>query len=75
MVRPVLEARKLDTLDIVRILALDALINIDGNIVTSVLKERYAHWRPEAAIAGPYAAAADAAKDWQGLVRSPNSPD
>jgi len=75
MVRPVLEARKLDTLDIVRILAFDALINIDGNIVTSVLKERYAHWRPEAAIAGPYAAAADAAKDWQGLVRSPNSPD
>ena len=38
------------------------------------LKERYVHWRPESAIAGPFAAPADRDPDWQSLVRVPNSP-
>jgi hypothetical protein len=69
-----LEARKLDALDVARVAALDAMISLDSGIVGTLLKERYLHWRPEAAIAGPYAAPADADATWQPLVRVPNSP-
>ena len=55
-------------------LALDAMISVDDNIVNTRLKERYGHWRPESAIAGPFAAPADRDPDWQSLVRVPNSP-
>ena len=75
LVTPVLEARKLDALDTARILALDALISVDTNIVIVAFKERYKHWRPETAIAGPFAAPADREAGWQALVRVPNSPD
>jgi PAP2 superfamily len=74
VVAPVLEARKLDALDTARVLALDAMISVDSNIVQVALKERYQHWRPETAIAGPFAAPADHEADWQSLVRAPNSP-
>jgi len=70
--RGVLEARKLDALDLARIAALDAMIGIDSAIVGTTLKERYVHWRPESAIAGPFASERDAA--WQPMVRAPNSP-
>ena len=69
-----LEARKLDALDVARVAALDAMISVDGTIVGTVLKVRYLHWRPEAAIAGPHAAPGDADASWQPLVRVPNSP-
>ena len=72
-VKGVLEARKLDALDLARIAALDAMIGIDSAIVGTTLKERYRHWRPESAIAGPFAADRDAG--WQPMVRAPNSPD
>ena len=72
-IKGVLEARKLDALDLVRIAALDAMIGIDSAIVGTTLKERYLHWRPESAIAGPFAADRDAA--WAPMVRAPNSPD
>ncbi|MGZ5715330.1 MAG: vanadium-dependent haloperoxidase [Caldimonas sp.] len=74
LMKTALEARKLDALDIVRIAALDAMISVDSNIVGTALKEKYLHWRPEAAIAGPSAAPADAEAGWQSLVRVPNSP-
>jgi hypothetical protein len=75
VVTPVLEARKLDALDSARILALDAMISVDTGITMVLLKDRYQHWRPETAIAGPFAAAADRAAGWQPLVRVPNSPE
>ena len=75
LVTPVLEARKLDALDTARVLALDALISVDTSIAIVALKERYRHWRPETAIAGPFAAPADREAGWQSLVRVPNSPD
>ena len=75
LVTPVLEARKLDALDTARVLALDALISVDTNIAIVTLKERYKHWRPETAIAGPFAALADREAGWQALVRVPNSPE
>lgn len=70
-----LEARKLDALDIARVAALDAIISVDSTIVGTVLKERYLHWRPEAAIAGPHAAPGDGDANWQPLVPAPNSPE
>jgi hypothetical protein len=69
-----LEARKLDALDVARVAALDAMISVDSTIVGTTLKERYLHWRPEAAIAGPHAAPGDADASWQPLVPAPNSP-
>lgn len=75
LLKDAIAARKLDTLDLARVAALDALIGIDATIVGSRLKERYLHWRPEAAIAGPHAAPADAEPGWQTLVRTPNSPE
>lgn len=75
LVTPVLEARKLDALDTARVLALDVMISVDTSIAIVALKERYKHWRPETAIAGPFAAAADREVGWQPLVRVPNSPD
>ena len=74
-VKATLEARKLDPLDTARIAALDAMISIDTNIASVLFKDRYHHWRPETAIAGPHAAAAHREADWQTLVRTPNSPD
>ena len=74
MLKTLLEPRKLEPLDVARMLALDAMISVDDNIVNTTFKERYAHWRPESAIAGPFAAAADRDPDWQSLVRVPNSP-
>ena len=74
-VKAAIEPRKLGALDIARLAALDAVISIDSAIVGSSLKERYLHWRPESAIAGPHAAAADADPTWQPLVRVPNSPE
>jgi len=72
-IKGVLEARKLDALDLARIAALDAMIGIDSAIVGTTFKERYLHWRPESAIAGPFAVDRDAA--WTPMVRAPNSPD
>ena len=69
-----LEAQKRDALDVARVAALDAMISVDAGIVGTMIKERYLHWRPEAAIAGPLAAPADADPAWQPLVRVPNSP-
>lgn len=74
MLKAALEPRKLDPLDLARMFALDAMISVDANIINTTLKERYAHWRPESAIAGPFAAPADRDPDWQSLVRAPNSP-
>ncbi|MEO8309780.1 MAG: vanadium-dependent haloperoxidase [Caldimonas sp.] len=68
-----LEARNLDALEVARIAALDTMIGIDAAIVGTVLKERYLHWRPETAIAGPLASDRDAG--WQPMVRAPNSPE
>lgn len=65
-----LEARNLDALDVARVAALDAMIGIDVAIVGTVLKERYLHWRPETAIAGPFATDRDAAR--QPMVRAPD---
>ena len=73
-VKTAIEPRKLDALDVARLAALDAMISIDANIVGANLKERYLHWRPESAIAGPYEASADADPAWVSLVRVPNSP-
>ncbi|HEV7577156.1 MAG TPA: vanadium-dependent haloperoxidase [Caldimonas sp.] len=67
-----IDARKLDALDVARIAALDAMIGIDTGIVGTTLKERYLHWRPESAIAGPFAADRDDA--WRPMMRAPNSP-
>lgn len=75
VVTPVLEAHKLDALDTARILALDAMISVDTGITMVLLKDRYQHWRPETAIAGPFAPAAERAAGWQPLVRVPNSPE
>ncbi len=73
--KPVLEARKLDTLDAARIFALEEMIGIDTAIANTLFKDRYQRWRPETAIAGPHAAAGDREPGWQPLVRAPNSPD
>ena len=67
-----IEARKLDALDTARVAALDALIGIDGSIVNSVQKEQYVHWRPETAIAGPFAL--ERVAGWEPLVPAPPSP-
>ena len=72
MLRPGLEARKLDALDLARMAALDAMINVDSRIVGALLKEKYLSWRPMSAIAGPFSARRDAS--WQPLVRTPNDP-
>jgi hypothetical protein len=74
LIKPVLEARKLDALDTARILALDAIINIDSDIAIATFKDRYQHWRPVAAIGGPHAAPAEREPGWQPLVRTPNNP-
>ena len=75
VVTPALEARKLDALDTTRILALEAMISVDTGITMALLKDRYQHWRPETAIAGPFAAAGAGEAGWQPLVRVPNSPE
>ncbi len=67
-----IEARKLDALDAARVAALDALIGIDGSIVNGVQKEQYVHWRPETAIAGPFAL--DRVSGWEPLAPAPPSP-
>lgn len=73
LLKPALEAQKLDTLGIARAMALDAMISVDAGIVGGSMKEKYLHWRPESAIAGPLAGEGrDAA--WQSLVRAPPSP-
>ena len=71
-IKGVLEARKLDALDLARIAALEAMIGIDSVIVGTTFKERYLHWRPETAIVGPFAVNPEAT--WQPMVRAPNSP-
>ena len=75
LVKETLEARKLDPLDMARLLALDAMINVDSNIASVLFKDRYNHWRPDTAIAGPHAEPATRQPDWQALVRVPNSAD
>jgi hypothetical protein len=70
-----IESRKLDALDTARIAALDALISVDATIVSAIEKERYVRWRPESAIAGPFAAAADREAGWESLAPAPPSPE
>ena len=75
LIKPAIEARKLDTLAITRLLALDEMIGIDSSIVGVTFKDHYQRWRPDAAIAGPHAAPADRDAGWLPLVRAPASPD
>ena len=74
MLKAVLEPRKLEPLEVARMLALDAMISVDTSIASATFKERYAHWRPQSAITGPFAAESDRDPAWQSLVRAPNSP-
>ena len=74
LIKPVLEARKLDTLAFSRIMALDAMMSIDSSIAGAALKEKYFRWRPDSAIAGPFAAEPKESS-WQPLVSTPNSPE
>ena len=74
LMKRALEAKRLDALDVARVMALDAMIGVDVAIVGTTLKERYLRWRPETAIAGPFAAA-DREAGWRPLVAAPNSPE
>ena len=75
LIKPLLEARKLDPLDTTRVFALEAMVNVDSTIANVTYKQRYQHWRPETAITGPHAALADRQAAWQPLVPAPPSPE
>ena len=75
MIKSVLEARKLDAVDLARIQALDAMVSVDGTIIGATFKEKYLHWRPETAFTGAHAAPTHRDPAWQPLVKTNNNAD
>lgn len=75
LIRTAVEARKLGLLDTARLLALDQMSGFDASVAEIAFKEKYGHWRPETAIAGPHAHASVKQADWKPLTRAPSQEE
>lgn len=75
LIRTSVEARKLGLLDTARLLALDQMSGFDASVAEIAFKEKYGHWRPETAIAGPHAHASVKQADWKPLTRTPSQDE
>jgi hypothetical protein len=69
------KARKVSDVEMARMLALLSLSGFDSDIVQVAAKYRYQYWRPNQAIAGPFASADIKDLQWAPLLRTPGSPD
>lgn len=75
LIRGTIEARKLGLLESARLLALDQMIGFDSSVTEIAFKEKYGHWRPETAIAGPHAHDSVKQADWKPLTRTPSQEE
>lgn len=69
------DARKLSSLDYVRMMALTDMADFDGRIVYVAIKDKYRYWRPVNALRGKFADAGAKDEQWESLITTPSNPD